>query len=133
DLAEGGGACDLRYKGYHLRRSMGASIGLAEYRRPFPSQAQELARLLGVQSSFSLTAVHAVHLPGQVKAGDRLDDFELLALIGQGAFAQVFLARQQSLQRLVALKVSADRGRSEEHTSELQSRFDLVCRLLLEK
>src|SRR5699024_11537551 len=26
-----------------------------------------------------------------------------------------------------------DAGRSEEHTSELQSRFDLVCRLLLEK
>src|SRR5690349_23449652 len=26
-----------------------------------------------------------------------------------------------------------DRGRSEEHTSELQSRRDLVCRLLLEK
>src|SRR5207249_8533461 len=25
------------------------------------------------------------------------------------------------------------RGRSEEHTSELQSRFDIVCRLLLEK
>src|SRR5207249_7480160 len=31
----------------------------------------------------------------------------------------------------VVLKKSA--GRSEEHTSELQSRFDLVCRLLLEK
>src|SRR5438067_8632575 len=28
---------------------------------------------------------------------------------------------------------SLARGRSEEHTSELQSRFDLVCRLLLEK
>src|SRR5699024_12235002 len=27
----------------------------------------------------------------------------------------------------------ADLRRSEEHTSELQSRFDLVCRLLLEK
>src|SRR5437868_11445231 len=26
-----------------------------------------------------------------------------------------------------------DSSRSEEHTSELQSRFDLVCRLLLEK
>src|SRR5207249_6278865 len=26
-----------------------------------------------------------------------------------------------------------DRSRSEEHTSELQSRFDIVCRLLLEK
>src|SRR5207249_7250803 len=30
----------------------------------------------------------------------------------------------------VAIKI---RKRSEEHTSELQSRFDLVCRLLLEK
>src|SRR5438067_9971221 len=28
---------------------------------------------------------------------------------------------------------SCTSGRSEEHTSELQSRFDLVCRLLLEK
>src|SRR5207249_10552005 len=28
---------------------------------------------------------------------------------------------------------SCERMRSEEHTSELQSRFDLVCRLLLEK
>src|SRR5699024_11814564 len=28
---------------------------------------------------------------------------------------------------------SREYGRSEEHTSELQSRFDLVCRLLLEK
>src|SRR5699024_12609523 len=29
--------------------------------------------------------------------------------------------------------VVVDMDRSEEHTSELQSRFDLVCRLLLEK
>src|SRR5699024_5265653 len=29
--------------------------------------------------------------------------------------------------------VNNDLKRSEEHTSELQSRFDLVCRLLLEK
>src|SRR5438094_1438070 len=28
---------------------------------------------------------------------------------------------------------NVDRGRSEEHTSELQSPYDLVCRLLLEK
>src|SRR5699024_12811182 len=31
------------------------------------------------------------------------------------------------------LKKCAELVRSEEHTSELQSRFDLVCRLLLEK
>src|SRR5699024_11492859 len=29
--------------------------------------------------------------------------------------------------------LNGNRRRSEEHTSELQSRFDLVCRLLLEK
>src|SRR5437868_13318538 len=36
----------------------------------------------------------------------------------------------------VVIEARLDRGRgprSEEHTSELQSRFDLVCRLLLEK
>src|SRR5437773_12550910 len=32
-----------------------------------------------------------------------------------------------------AAKVSMASGRSEEHTSELQSHHDLVCRLLLEK
>src|SRR5690349_23315915 len=32
-----------------------------------------------------------------------------------------------------AAQVGADHERSEEHTSELQSRRDLVCRLLLEK
>src|SRR5699024_12232217 len=30
-------------------------------------------------------------------------------------------------------ELNTTRDRSEEHTSELQSRFDLVCRLLLEK
>src|SRR5699024_12806344 len=34
---------------------------------------------------------------------------------------------------IIVLLGFIDIGRSEEHTSELQSRFDLVCRLLLEK
>src|SRR5437868_13471976 len=33
----------------------------------------------------------------------------------------------------LAVEPDRNRDRSEEHTSELQSRFDLVCRLLLEK
>src|SRR5207249_7228938 len=35
--------------------------------------------------------------------------------------------------RDVTVGVASESERSEEHTSELQSRFDLVCRLLLEK
>src|SRR5207249_10971499 len=33
----------------------------------------------------------------------------------------------------IEARLEGDAPRSEEHTSELQSRFDLVCRLLLEK
>src|SRR5689334_23794974 len=35
--------------------------------------------------------------------------------------------------RIATLEATARRARSEEHTSELQSQFHLVCRLLLEK
>src|SRR5699024_11371924 len=35
--------------------------------------------------------------------------------------------------RVVSEVLESNGSRSEEHTSELQSRFDLVCRLLLEK
>ena len=48
--------------------------------------------------------------PGAWNPARPLDDFDLLALLGKGAFARVFLARQRSMQRLVALKVSADPG-----------------------
>src|SRR5207249_8261045 len=38
-----------------------------------------------------------------------------------------------NLERKTAASAGTGISRSEEHTSELQSRFDLVCRLLLEK
>src|SRR5699024_12616190 len=47
-----------------------------------------------------------------------------------------FSAVEPILSPLTDLKIAAlisFLSRSEEHTSELQSRFDLVCRLLLEK
>src|SRR5699024_11472603 len=40
---------------------------------------------------------------------------------------------KQEIADLQANNKQKDDDRSEEHTSELQSRFDLVCRLLLEK
>src|SRR2546428_6940357 len=38
-----------------------------------------------------------------------------------------------AIELLARARARVDRPRSEEHTSELQSRSDLVCRLLLEK
>src|SRR5699024_11343905 len=47
--------------------------------------------------------------------------------------ADVVLVGRESLRNTDFPLYSAQILRSEEHTSELQSRFDLVCRLLLEK
>ncbi len=47
---------------------------------------------------------------GGVAPGDRLGDFDLLRLLGAGSFGRVFLARQSSLGRLVALKVTPRPG-----------------------
>src|SRR5207249_7490621 len=53
--------------------------------------------------------VASLAMPGEAESGDR----HLVKSVGTGVLVAVV--------------------RSEEHTSELQSRFDLVCRLLLEK
>src|SRR2546429_1290305 len=42
-------------------------------------------------------------------------------------------ARRRGARSPAAAAAACDRARSEEHTSELQSRLHLVCRLLLEK
>src|SRR2546430_13590403 len=56
----------------------------------------------------------------------------------QGQFQQLELARQlgRHLQAIEAAGIESklcSNGRSEEHTSELQSQSNIVCRLLLEK
>src|SRR5699024_11809815 len=50
-----------------------------------------------------------------------------------GAFVGYYIITNFNLGFLPTLILTMLITRSEEHTSELQSRFDLVCRLLLEK
>src|SRR5207249_10848944 len=58
----------------------------------------------------------------------------LLVAITASALASYHILIQDVTILLLPVLVMMDRYiRSEEHTSELQSRFDLVCRLLLEK
>src|SRR5699024_12674970 len=54
---------------------------------------------------------------------------------GPGALGQRAAGHEHAARVVehVAGEGAVQRRRSEEHTSELQSRFDLVCRLLLEK
>lgn len=48
------------------------------------------------------------------------EDFELLGMLGRGAFATVFVARQRSMERLVALKVSERTGREPQTMARLE-------------
>src|SRR5437773_10450109 len=56
-------------------------------------------------------------------------------LVGDGEFAEIACDyfTHDSPFRVAGFAVERDFLRSEEHTSELQSHHDLVCRLLLEK
>ncbi len=50
----------------------------------------------------------AVKEMNALNVGDSIEDFDLLLSLGRGAFARVFLARQRSMERLVALKITID-------------------------
>src|SRR5687768_18262773 len=54
-------------------------------------------------------------------------------LIHQPLRAAAQLAQSEIMREVLSARADADGPRSEEHTSELQSRLHLVCRLLLEK
>ena len=112
ELADGGELpSDLIYEEFYVRKHAGATVDLEGYCQRFPRQAAELKRLLGVgEMARHSTALSRRKPLAPVEAGESIDDFDLLVHLGKGAFANVFLARQRSMQRLVALKISADQG-----------------------
>jgi serine/threonine protein kinase len=112
---------DLLYEEYFVRKRAGEDVQLSEYAARFPAEWDELQRLIGNGSAAdSLRTVHP-RPPGifGLQPGTQLDDFDLLLRLGEGAFASVFLARQRSMQRLVALKVSANRGNEPQTLAQL--------------
>jgi serine/threonine protein kinase len=117
---------DLVLEEIHVRRESGFEIQLDDYVELFPHLKSQLGKVLLSESAGHSTAIKS-HLQtysqlkqkySKLQAGDFIEDFELLTELGQGAFAKVYLARQSSMQRLVALKVSASKG--EEHQTLAQ-------------
>src|SRR5207248_5878475 len=97
-----------------------------------------------VPSPFSTLSLHdalPISVGGRLVDGHNAADLQRLrGTVGGSAlrFSQYFKLRLDNLQPATApgavLYLAVERHqRSEEHTSELQSPYDLVCRLLLEK
>src|SRR5207249_6130409 len=95
--------------------------------------------LPGMDGSGSLFEDFIASLPPDVEAmvvkypPDRALDYAELEALARAALPiqGSFLLVGESFSGPVAVALAASSPRSEEHTSELQSRFDLVCRLLL--
>jgi serine/threonine protein kinase len=116
---DGGMPVDLLYEDIYIRQQHGDSPDVEAYLADYPQQAAEVRRMLQFDKHDESTCL-SHHCPNiEVGPGDQIDDFELLSRLGKGAFASVFLARQMSMQRIVAVKISADRGREPQTLARL--------------
>jgi len=112
--------CDVIYEEYHIRRQQGDDVSAEEFFTRFPARADELRRLFDIATPDHTTVLVPADRVPTFEVGQQVDDFDLLNLLGKGAFASVFLARQRSMQRLVALKISRDRGFEPQTLAQLE-------------
>lgn len=99
---------DLVIEEYQLCREAGEEPKQADYAERFPQHAELLLRFSC--NAETMAAAGRPAAPRELADGDQIDDFAVIRELGSGAFARVYLARQISMQRLVALKVSAGTG-----------------------
>ncbi|WP_422615776.1 protein kinase domain-containing protein [Nocardia jejuensis] len=92
-----------------------------------PSELTGMATDSTHATTGGLSAPETGELLDRIEIGQRIDDFDLLTSLGSGAFARVFLARQRSLQRLVAVKISADHGTEPQTLAQLD--HDYIVRV----
>ena len=131
---------ELIHEELQVRMQNGDRVTEEEIRQRFPRQATALCELVGgmaVAGSPTCTyygstvkSHHKEHdkagapsgfeeFEFNFEPGQAVDDFQLLTELGHGAFAQVFLARQISMERLVALKISKHTGSEPQTLAQL--------------
>src|SRR5436309_3979862 len=118
-------AADLR-----VARKGAGKMGLPEVTLgvlPGTGGTQRLTRMVGKSRAIELMAT------GELFDFERALELGLVNRLFEADTAASFLEQALAYARQFAAPEKAARKRSEEHTSELQSRENLVCRLLLEK
>ncbi|MFD9662675.1 serine/threonine-protein kinase [Rhodococcus sp. NPDC059968] len=125
ELQEGPLPADLVYEEFHaLRRSAhGVDTATVAAEAATTAGGPEFDALMGDYCSTMIARPRAQVVLGNIDVGDRVDDFDLLMKIGSGAFAQVYLARQQSMQRLVAVKISHNHGIEPQTLAQLDHEY----------
>src|SRR5207248_10937253 len=76
--------------------------------------------------------LRALHSFPTRRSSDLVDELPRI-VVGADGLIRVVVGENEDDVRALRIRAARGAGRSEEHTSELQSPYDLVCRLLLEK
>lgn len=99
---------DLVMEEIQLRIECGQTPDRQAYAKRFPRFADMLNPLF--VESIATSASKKLGRPAELPIGSVIDDFQIISELGKGAFAHVYLAKQLSMSRLVALKVSRGTG-----------------------
>lgn len=100
---------ELIYEEYHVRKNAGDDVDVADCLARFPDRLGDINRVFQLEAT-STMSMSGDRLSETFQTGEQVDDFYLMSALGAGAFGSVFLARQISMQRMVALKISSDKG-----------------------
>ncbi len=110
---------ELIVKDVSLRRDAGETPDGDDYQRRFPELADTICKwFTGAGQTQVLEETGGPGIP-ELPLGTQVDDFQILKQLGKGAFANVYLARQKSMQRLVALKAAARGSEESQALSQL--------------
>ncbi|MFE3320881.1 serine/threonine-protein kinase [Nocardia sp. NPDC059195] len=123
ELQDGPLPAELVYEEFHAvrRGSPAPDPAIAEV-----TDAAAGSELVGVTDDYRSTLIarpNAQVVLDAIAVGHHVEDFDLLMRIGAGAFAQVYLARQQSMQRLVAVKISHNHGTEPQTLAQLDHEY----------
>ncbi|MFF3228741.1 serine/threonine-protein kinase [Nocardia suismassiliense] len=96
-----------------LARRRHAPLAVEEFLTEYPELADAVRERLAdfdIDDFGTAETTEAVAALAELSPGRRIDDFDLITDLGSGLLGRVFLARQRSMQRLVAVRLSAGRA-----------------------
>ncbi|MGW4529978.1 protein kinase domain-containing protein [Nocardia sp. NPDC004340] len=103
----------------YLARSRFRPLDVDSFTAEYPEVATEIRRRFTGETPPPPPPV----LPEGIETGRRLDDFDLLTDLGGADYSRMFLARQRSMQRLVAVRVEAGADSDTDTVAQLDHQY----------